>query len=136
MPIQPGRQFQGATGNAAIAGAAAGIGHTPSASNTSATHPRYVGGEYNINLKLTVATANLAVLAEPMGAPSGSTVRIRTSEKNAGTMYFAESREALLGGQGQEIGAGFEVIFPYEKGKLWFMGDTVADYAILSARSQ
>lgn len=110
----------------------------PSPSGAAIEHkPRhYVEGGYNQNLKLAVTAANLPIAAEPMGPPAGSTVRIRTSDQNAGEMYFAETREELKQGLGVPLGAGFEIVFPYEKGKLWYMGTTVGDSANLSARSQ
>lgn len=124
------------SGNVPVVGASF---HPNAASDVQSPAKRahYVGGGYNLNLKLAVTAANVPIQAEPLGPPDGSTVRIRTADGNAGTMYFAETREELQGGGiGEPLGAGFEIVFPYEKGRLWYMGTTVGDTASLSARSQ
>ncbi len=89
----------------------------------------------NMSYTLTVNVANSPVVAPFVSVPSGSTVRIRTASANAGTMYFAESRDKLETGNGTAVDADVEVIFPLVGLQLFFMGDSVGDKANYSVRS-
>lgn len=141
MAVTTGRKFQtGAStptsGTLQVNSSILSAGIVPGTGSGAKGKRIYQGGSFNRSVKLVVTNGGTPQMAEPMGAPVDGIVRIRTYENNIGFMFFAESKEALRNGQATEIGAGFEIIFPYHKGRLWFMGEDDGDYAVLSARSE
>ena len=138
LPILRKSQIQPAGSSGSTSSGSTTSGGTVSATPAGGVKhaPYYSGGVFNRSVKLIVTTAGTPQAAEPMAVPTGGKTRIRTYEGNVGYMYFAESKEALRNGQGVELAAGYEIIFPYQVGRLWYMGQNDGDYAALSGRSE
>lgn len=93
-------------------------------------------GIVNENFALTIAAANVPALCPPFRAPGTMTVRVRAGSNNGGIVRLSENREELTNGGGASLGAGEEDIFPVANGgRLWYVGDTAKDTAVISVRS-
>jgi hypothetical protein len=90
----------------------------------------------NHSIPLKVTAANTPLQAQAISMPAGTVARIRTHAGNVGTITIADSPGSLLSGFGQALDADVETVFPFEKGRVWYMGSNVGDQADLSVRSQ
>lgn len=138
MGVSPGRKFSGSAPQP-VSGALAVSSALPAfAAHTGGAKRKQSNGNQGMNyaIKLVVTASNVPLQAEPLAMPRGSVARVRTNGTNTDAIVLASSRQELLLGMGQPISPDSETVFPFDKGRLWYMGANVGDVAVLSVRSE
>ena len=97
-------------------------------SPAAASQAKYPAPSVNWSHTAIPGVANVPQPLPPYAVPPGASVRVRRAPNAGLTVYVAESRAALLNGNGTALGAFDDIAFPVDNvGKIWVMAtDTTA----------